>query len=230
MRRPCVEKPRNEASSISLQQDVSKGWLVLRFGSATAALESRSGFIGARHLPTTEENLHALALRDATIAILQNFAVPNDMMPFSDSYRTGYSKFMARMLPKIEMLCADGASDEQLALDLMYKVFPSLKLATRDLCHSVRRVASRTSVADPFCKRVLLVLRFEALSTLSALKLGSRNHAGMTPIHVEKQPLGKVGAVHQEQAIAMPAHPEQQPLQGMETFPGINTHGGFPCT
>ena len=86
------------------------------------------------------------------------------MMPFSDSGRTCYSKLMATILPKIEMLCADGASDEQLALDLMYKVFPNLKLATRDLCHSVRRVASRTSVADPFCKRVLLVLRFDMLS------------------------------------------------------------------
>ena len=132
---------------------------MLRFGSATAGLEARSGFIGARHLPTTEENLHALALRDATVGILEDFASPKCAMPLSANVRTKYSKILQKLVPQIEMLCADGASDEQLALDLMYKEFPSLKVATRDLCHSVRRVASRTTVADPYSKRVLLVLK-----------------------------------------------------------------------
>ena len=141
---------------MSLQQDVSRGWLLIRYGGATKKLEAQAGFVGTRHLPTTEQNVHALALRDATMSVLKELACPSSCMPFSRVPRTKYSKFLAVVLPKIELLCADGASDEQLALDFMFRSFPNLKVATRDLCHSVRRIASRTSVADPYCKRVPL--------------------------------------------------------------------------
>ena len=119
-------------------------------------LQARSGFIGARCLPTTEENLHALALKDATKKILSSFASPEDGMPFASCGRTKYTKLLDIIMPRVELLCADGASDEQLALDFMFGIFPGLKVASRDLCHSVRRVASRTCIADPYCKKVFL--------------------------------------------------------------------------
>ena len=119
-------------------------------------LEARSGFLGAHHLPSSEHNVHALALRDSTMKVLWDMACPPYGMPLCNGSRTAYTKFLKVALPKIELLCADGASDEQLALDFMFRIFPALKVATRDVCHSIRRVASRTSVADPYCKRVLL--------------------------------------------------------------------------
>ena len=220
-----LSNPRSETASVSLQQDVSKGWLVLRFGSATAGLEARCGFIGARHLPTTEENVHALALRDATVAILEDFASPKYDMPLSEHKRTKYSKIMQKLVPQIEMLCADGASDEQLALDLMFKVFPSLKIATRDLCHSVRRVASRTTVADPYSKRVPLVLNPEML--VLGLWLPSKTIKAHT---WEYQPACKVGALHPKQAVAVPVDPEQCFVQGAATRLSLRVDGlwSFP--
>ena len=61
---------RDEAESISIQQDVSKGWLVLRFVAANAQLQHRSGFLGASRVAAEKSHVHALALRSATEAWL----------------------------------------------------------------------------------------------------------------------------------------------------------------
>ena len=161
--------PRDEARSISLQQDVSKGWLVLRYGSASDQLNDRSGFLGAFHLPQEIEHLHALAIRKATETVITEFAEPGLKFPCSKKRRCDFKKFVPRFLPKVEAMTADGASDEQLALNLMFggDKFSGLKIVTRDLAHCMRRVASRTTFADPYLKKVPLV---------SNISLQSRKH------------------------------------------------------
>ena len=96
--------------------------------------------------------------RDATETVLKEFASPSCPVPFSKIARTKFTKFLPRFLPKVEALTADGASDEQLALSMMFDGggFPNLKVITRDLAHSMRRVASRTSFADPYLRKVFL--------------------------------------------------------------------------
>ena len=143
---------------MSIQQDASKGWLVLRFVAANKKLEHRGGFIGAFHLVQELDHVHALALRKATETILKELACPTTSMPMVRTERVQYTKWLPRLLPKIESMVADGASDEQLALNLLFggDKFPGLKVVSRDLAHCMRRVASRTSFADPYLKRVQL--------------------------------------------------------------------------
>ena len=131
---------------------------MIRFGSSSENLEARSGFLGAINLPVELEHLHATAIRDATETVLKEFAAPSCPMPFCRTARVKFQKFLPRFLPKVEALTADGASDEQLALSMMFDGggFPNLKVLSRDLAHSMRRVASRTSFADPYLKKVLL--------------------------------------------------------------------------
>ena len=151
---------RAEAESISLQQDVSKGWLVLRFCSSSSALAQREGAIGARHLPTEAGHLHARALKDSTEQILKDLAVPVHSMPYAPKTkkvvpREQYRKLLNVMLPKIEMVTADGASDEQLTLQLLLDgQLSNLLLTCRDLAHCARRIASRSSFADEYLKKV----------------------------------------------------------------------------
>ena len=149
---------RDGAASVSLQQDVSKGWLVIRYAAATEKLAVRHGFIGALRLPSEKEHLHALAVREAMEGVISEMACPAGTFPGSTRKRERFGKFIPRLLPKVEAMTADGASDEQLALSMMFggDKFTSLKLAARDLPHSMRRVASRTSFADPYLKSVLL--------------------------------------------------------------------------
>ena len=79
-------------------------------------------------------------------------------MPFSKVPRAKYSKFADRLKAKVECLTADGASDEQKALMAMFGgMLPNLKLTCRDLPHCMRRVASRTTFADTYLKKVFLV-------------------------------------------------------------------------
>ena len=145
---------RSEAESISLQQDASKGWLVMQFGSSTSQLQERHGYVGALHMPAELQHVHAPAIRKASELVLQELAMPGLKMPFSDEPREEFPGFLAKLYPRVEALTADGASDEQLALNMLQaSSFPNLKATSRDLPHSMRRVASRTSFADPFLKK-----------------------------------------------------------------------------
>ena len=152
---------RAEADSISLQQDVSKGWLVIRFICADAKLVRHAGFFGSAHLPSEEQHLHAAASKRATENVLSETAMPQHGMPFSNKCkrRTAYTKLLPKMLGKIELLTADGASDEQLTLQLLFQgKLTGLLLTCKDVAHAMRRVASRTSFADPFLQKVCLVV------------------------------------------------------------------------
>ena len=142
---------------MSLQQDCSKGWLVVRYAAATKQLEVRHGFVGAVFLPSFN-HLHAIAIRQATECVVNELACPSSKYPFTAIERDEYTKSIPRLVPKIEAISADGAADEQLALQMMFggQMFHSLKIVTRDLPHCMRRVASRTSFADPFLKLVPL--------------------------------------------------------------------------
>ena len=110
------------------------------------------------HVVQELDHVHALALREATEGVLKELACPTTGLPMVKTERTQYTKWLPRLLPKIESMVADGASDEQLALNWLFggDKFPNLKVTSRDLAHCMRRVASRTSFADPYLKRVQL--------------------------------------------------------------------------
>ena len=154
---------RADSASISIQQDVSKGWLVIRFACANDRLERRLGALGAARVPSSELHLHAAALKSATEKVLLQFAMPEDKMPSPGGktrrvsvQREGYTKLLGNLIPKLEMLTADGAADEQLTLRMLGKELTGLKLTCKDLAHCSRRIANRSVFADDFLKKVLL--------------------------------------------------------------------------
>ena len=116
----------------------------------------RNGYVGALHVPLELDHVHAPAIRRASEIIMKELAIPASNMPHSKHPREDYPKFLRQMYPKVEALAADGASDEQLALNMLFggDLFPNVIAQSRDLPHSMRRVASRTSFADPYLKRV----------------------------------------------------------------------------
>ena len=148
---------RDKATSVSLQQDMSQGWLVIQYRASDHQLQESFGYLGACHVPTELSHVHSVAIRQATELILDELAAPVCRMPFSKIPRAKYSKFASRLKAKVECLTADGASDEQKALTSMFDgMLPNLKLTCRDLPHCMRRVASRTTFADAYLKKVLL--------------------------------------------------------------------------
>ena len=93
---------------------------MVRYVAANCKLEHRSGFLGASHVAKEQGHVHALALRAATEKLLLEVGCPAVRMPLTRNERTQYTKALPRMLPKIEAMVADGASDEQLALNFMF--------------------------------------------------------------------------------------------------------------
>ena len=116
----------------------------------------RNGYVGALHVPWELDHVHAPAIRKASEIIMKELAMPASNMPHSKHPREDYAKFLMKIYPKVEALAADGASDEQLALNMLFggDHFPNLLAQSRDLPHSMRRVASRTSFADPYLRRM----------------------------------------------------------------------------
>ena len=136
---------------------MSQGWLVIQYRASDHQLQESFGYLGACHVPTELSHVHSVAIRQATELILDELAAPVCRMPFSKIPRAKYSKFASRLKAKVECLTADGASDEQKALTSMFDgMLPNLKLTCRDLPHCMRRVASRTTFADAYLKKVLL--------------------------------------------------------------------------
>ena len=114
-------------------------------------------------MPSSELHLHACALKSATEKILMNFAMPPSCMPLTPrggkhrSVREKYTKLLKIILPKIELVTADGASDEQLTMQLLFAgELSGLKMTCRDLAHCSRRIANRSCFADDYLQKVLL--------------------------------------------------------------------------
>ena len=125
-------------------------------------LVRREGVIGASHLPTETGHLHAQALKGSTEQILGDLAAPRVSMPTPSrtskpKSREAYAKLLPKILPKVEMMAADGASDEQLTLHLLCKgQMKNLLLQSKDLVHATRRIANRTCFADGYLKKLCL--------------------------------------------------------------------------
>ena len=155
-----LSQPRHDAVSVGISQDASKGWLVLRYSSSNDRLSQGQGFVGAVHMPSKQEHLHARAIKQATEQALSDLACPTGCFPgYRGKHvkRTAYTKFLPQLLPKIEAVTADGAPDEQLSLTMLCgSKLPNVLMTCKDLAHSMRRVASRTCFADPCLKRLPL--------------------------------------------------------------------------
>lgn len=77
---------RMDVESMSLMQDVSAGWLVVRFNSCNSDLVARSGILGVYNVSELLQH-HALKLKEATIKIIRDFANPQSFMPFTKKQR-----------------------------------------------------------------------------------------------------------------------------------------------
>ena len=95
---------RDEADTVSIQLDASKGWLLLRFVASNKKLDRRGGFIGAVHLAQELDHVHALALRAAAESILQEIACPRSLMPMTKKERGQFTKWLPQLLPKVESM------------------------------------------------------------------------------------------------------------------------------
>lgn len=78
--------PRSEAESSSVIQDVSNGWLCVRFACADSALVGYQGSLGVLRVANLKQ-VHALKLREATTNIVNQFFCPTGNMPHSEKKR-----------------------------------------------------------------------------------------------------------------------------------------------
>ena len=88
---------RMDVESMSLMQDVSAGWLVVRFNSCDSNLRARSGILGVYNVSELLQH-HALKLKEATIKIICDFANPQSFMPFTKKTKVSWFLNLAFVL------------------------------------------------------------------------------------------------------------------------------------
>lgn len=105
---------------------------------------------------------HADGIKDATIAVLEEFCAPGTGAPYcSRVLRERHDAHLQQHMQRItELLDTDAAKDEVLAMQKLQgkrsadggetKTFPNVKIQSRDKPHASRRITSRTWPSDPY--------------------------------------------------------------------------------
>jgi hypothetical protein len=117
-RRQRVRAALHGATSISLQQDVRKAQLLVRFSCSDETLRRCTGVLGQCDL--AEFGLSAQGVRDGTIYIVYKLATKMLVVPHTTQAGQDLSTdetLLASIQTKTELFAADGAADEQLAGD-----------------------------------------------------------------------------------------------------------------
>ena len=128
---------KDEAVSISLQQDERHQRLLVRFTAASATLQRRSGVLGlAKNFGSC-----AGAVSAATEKVIRQFCTLCCEAPgLNRSGLAADEGLLESLRTKIEVIVADNASDEQKASALLRKDFcPNIRLTLRDCAHASRR-------------------------------------------------------------------------------------------
>lgn len=73
---------RTESESISLVQDTSAGWLVVRFASCNNKFDAVQGIVGAYPIADLRQ-CHAYKIKQATESVIHEFCQPSHKMPCS---------------------------------------------------------------------------------------------------------------------------------------------------
>ncbi|CAE7822111.1 unnamed protein product [Symbiodinium sp. CCMP2592] len=146
----CLEADRDALTTarvIAIHQDVRAGVLQIRFSATLADWSCLRGLLGLDCTPGTKSE----DLQEATVRILSRFC-------------GGDLRLMARISEKVEMIDADGASDEQRTLNLLSgragavrsTMFPNIRIRVRDPTHCARRLSANPWAVDPYLSQTFL--------------------------------------------------------------------------
>ena len=172
------------ASIISISMDERKGRLLVRFAACAGkgSVEVRVGVLG--QLQAGGKNADELA--QCVYTAVKRFCIrrrPAAGMNLVTRRATFHRGFYARILQRIEMFSADGASAEQIAARLLHptsareaavKKLPSLKMILRDKAHASRRITERTFCRDPQLARLANTLLFDKDSVAKLLRFSEQ--------------------------------------------------------
>ncbi len=153
------------AQSISLQQDVRQGRLMLTFACSDSHLKQSFGVVGICDLPRHGFGLSALGLHQGTMYIIMKLANARAGGGRDDGLDQADVDLERNIRAKTELLAADAAYDEQLAAKLLIgqrgnaavgapPYFPHVLVRGRDKAHGCRRVLSRAWPSDPYLANV----------------------------------------------------------------------------
>ena len=169
------EKLKN-AVCVTLLQDERGNFLLIRFKSTDAFLNTWSGNIGFYECGGTSSDLAV-----ATMATLEKFCTPNFGRPAmgSNSHSATETvcdmKLFQHIINVIKIYCADAASDEQVAGEILMEpgqdgqaLLPSLGLLLRDKAHASRRIITRPYKADPYLEEVydMMLLNYDSVAAM----------------------------------------------------------------
>ena len=127
---------------MALHQDVRKGVLQMRYTACLADWSVASGLLGLDLRPGTLSQ----ELAEASHRILERFCARNGSVDHG---------FLQQLSAAVELLDADGASDEQRCLRLLgQNFFTNVKMCIKDPTHCARRLATSPWAADPTLSQV----------------------------------------------------------------------------
>ena len=182
-----------QASTIALAMDERKGRLLMSFAACSGkGLDVTTGFLGQLQHQGMNSVEVAGCVRKA-VRRLCTRRRPHPGMNRSRAKPALAARAERLMLRRIEMITADGAANEQLALKLLHPMsartlgpkrsaaqaqdpsakvgkLPGLKLILRDKAHASRRLTERTFRADPVLQRICDVLLFNKHSIAKLLR------------------------------------------------------------
>jgi hypothetical protein len=125
-----------KARTMSLQQDVRKGWLQLRFKCCNLKLEVKSGCFGQINLASEFGSFTATAVADGTNQIISNFSSKFCWTPFRprlSECQVDKDKALEKHIKNItEVLTTDAAADETRAMSMLKKGLPG-DIAVKDV-------------------------------------------------------------------------------------------------
>ena len=126
-----------KASCIVLTQDVKDHKLLIRFRAAADDLSTRAGVLGWKSLGPSNGSA---CITSTTSEALKLFCVDAEGQAAPDVLQC--------IRQKTEMFCADAASDEQLAGQLLRTsgTLPGLRFITKDRSHACQRRRARNAV------------------------------------------------------------------------------------
>ena len=175
------------ASTISISMGERTGRPLIRFAACAGkcSVEVRVGVLG--QLEAGGKNAEELA--QCVYTAVRRFCIrrkPAAGMNQVTRPPTFHRRFYERILQRIEMFSADGASAEQIAGRLLHPTsarvaavdkLPSLKMILRDKAHASRRITERTFCRDPELALLANTLLFDKDSVAKLLRFSEQSSA-----------------------------------------------------
>ena len=166
-----------------MSKDVRDGLLLITFHAADQHLEQSHGVIGCCHLCDSGFSLSAIGLVEAVKYILAKLWFVDDLnLSSSDGCDSAWrdveasQQVLRGVCGKVEVLCADAASDECLGAKILdgtrgnSPLFPAVKMRAYDRAHACRRVLQRAWLADDYLSATVSRLIFAPQAVLQLIR------------------------------------------------------------